>query len=63
MHMVHYFFIRSRKGSVSSAILGENLLKYCTMPQKVCRSFRFSGLGISVIALTFVSLGLCPCVV
>ena len=53
----------SCRGSVSSAIQGENLLKYCIMPRKVCRSFRFSGLGISVIALTFESMGLHPCVV
>ena len=57
------FFMRSCYGPTISAILGENSLRYCTILRKVCRSFRHVGFSISVIALTFVSLGLHPCVV
>ena len=55
--------MRSCSGSDSSANLGENLLRYCTMPREVCRSFRHAGFGILVMALIFALLGLHPLVV
>ena len=63
MHMVHVSSLGPLMVQQFFAILGENLLRYCTIPRKVCRSFRVVGFGISPMALTFAVLGLHPCVV